>query len=94
MKKDSDEKMVMAYLFKHTPLQTSFVVNLTCLEPTEANVEVGRPKRMDLHEMLWYFLHFRLEVVTRRLEHELDALKKRCTSSKGFEKVSTRSTRF
>ena len=34
LKKDADEKMVMAYLFKHTPLQTSFVVNLTCLIPT------------------------------------------------------------
>jgi DNA gyrase subunit A len=87
LKKDSDEKMVMAYLFKHTPLQTSFVVNLTCLEPTEANVEVGRPKRMDLHEMLWHFLHFRLEVVTRRLEHELEALKKRVHILEGFEKV-------
>ena len=87
LKKDADEKMVMAYLFKHTPLQTSFVVNLTCLEPTEANVEVGRPKRMDLHEMLWHFLHFRLEVVTRRLEHELAALKKRVHILEGFEKV-------
>jgi DNA gyrase subunit A len=87
LKKDSDEKMVMAYLFKHTQLQTSFVVNLTCLEPTEANVEVGRPKRMDLHEMLWHFLHFRLEVVTRRLEHELEALKKRVHILEGFEKV-------
>jgi DNA gyrase subunit A len=87
LKKDADEKMVMAYLFKHTPLQTSFVVNLTCLEPTEANVEVGRPKRMDLHEMLWHFLHFRLDVVTRRLEHELQALKKRVHILEGFEKV-------
>ncbi len=42
MKKDADEKMVMAYLFKHTPLQTNFAVNLTCLVPTE-NAEVGRP---------------------------------------------------
>src|ERR687895_790461 len=87
LKRESDEKMAMAYLFKHTPLQTSFVVNLTCLEPTEANVEVGRPKRMDLHEMLWHFLHFRLDVVTRRLEHELDALKKRVHILEGFEKV-------
>ncbi|MGH9308043.1 MAG: DNA gyrase/topoisomerase IV subunit A, partial [Vicinamibacterales bacterium] len=87
LKKDADEKMVMAYLFRHTPLQTSFVVNLTCLEPTEANVEVGRPKRMDLHEMLWHFLHFRLDVVTRRLEHELEALKKRVHILEGFEKV-------
>jgi DNA gyrase subunit A len=87
LKKEADEKMVMAYLFKHTPLQTSFVVNLTCLEPTEGNAEVGRPKRMDLHEMLWHFLHFRLDVVTKRLEHELAALKKRVHILEGFEKV-------
>jgi DNA gyrase subunit A len=87
LKKESDEKMVMAYLFKHTMLQTSFVVNLTCLEPTEGNAEVGRPKRMDLHEILWHFLHFRLEVVTRRLEHELESLKKRIHILEGFEKV-------
>ena len=64
LKKDADEKMVMAYLFKHTPLQTNFPVNLTCLVPTEGNPEVGRPERLDLHQMLFYFLHFRLDVVT------------------------------
>ncbi|MCY4120486.1 MAG: DNA topoisomerase, partial [Acidobacteria bacterium] len=35
LKADADERMVMAYLFKHTPLQTTFPVNLTCLVPTE-----------------------------------------------------------
>src|SRR3954449_11859682 len=86
LKRDADEKMVMAFLFKHTPLQTSFVVNLTCLIPTE-NPEVGRPERLDLHAMLWHFLHFRLEVVTKRLEHELAAIKKRVHILEGFEKV-------
>ncbi len=86
LKKDADEKMVMAYLFKHTPLQTNFPVNLTCLIPTE-NQEVGRPERLDLHAILWHFLHFRLDVVTRRLEHELEALKKRVHILEGFEKV-------
>ena len=86
LKRDADEKMVMAFLFKHTPLQTSFVVNLTCLIPTE-NPEVGRPERLDLHSMLWHFLHFRLDVVTRRLEHELAAIKKRVHILEGFEKV-------
>jgi DNA gyrase subunit A len=76
----------MAYLFKHTPLQTSFIVNLTCLIPTE-NAEVGRPERLDLHSMLWHFLHFRLDVVTKRLEHELAAIKKRVHILEGFEKV-------
>ncbi|HEY7498296.1 MAG TPA: DNA topoisomerase IV subunit A [Vicinamibacterales bacterium] len=86
LKKDADEKMVMAYLFKHTPLQTSFVVNLTCLIPTE-NAEIGRPERLELHEILWHFLHFRLDVVTKRLEHELAAIKKRVHILDGFEKV-------
>ena len=86
MKKDADEKMVMAYLFKHTPLQINFAVNLTCLEPTE-HAEVGRPARLDLKTILRHFLLFRLEVVTKRLEHELAALKKRIHILEGFEKV-------
>ncbi len=86
IKRDADPKMVMAYLFKNTPLQTNFIVNLTCLIPTE-NAEVGRPERLDLKAILWHFLHFRLEVVTLRLEHELDALKKRIHVLEGFEKV-------
>ncbi len=87
MKKDADEKMVMAYLFKHTPLQINFAVNLTCLIPVEQNAEVGRPERLDLKQILWHFLHFRLEVITKRLEHELAALKKRIHILDGFEKV-------
>jgi DNA gyrase subunit A len=86
MKKDADEKMIMAYLFKHTPLQVNFAVNLTCLIPTE-NPEVGRPERLDLKQILWHFLHFRLEVVTKRLEHELAGLKKRIHILEGFETV-------
>src|SRR6185369_9374931 len=87
MKKDADEKMVMAYLFKHTPLQINFAVNLTCLIPVEQNEEVGRPERLDLKQILWHFLHFRLEVVTKRLEHELAALKKRIHILEGLETV-------
>jgi DNA gyrase subunit A len=86
IKKDADAKMVMAYLFKNTPLQTNFIVNFTCLIPTE-NPEVGRPERLDLHTALMYFLQFRLQVVTSRLEHELESLKKRIHILEGFEKV-------
>jgi DNA gyrase subunit A len=86
LKKDADEKMVMAYLCKHTPLQTTFPVNLTCLVPTE-NPELGKPERLDLKSILWHFLHFRLDVVTRRLEHELAALNTRIHILEGFEKV-------
>ncbi|HEY7791920.1 MAG TPA: DNA topoisomerase IV subunit A, partial [Vicinamibacterales bacterium] len=86
IKRDADEQMVMAYLFKQTPLQTNFPVNLTCLIPTE-HADIGRPERLDLHQILWHFLHFRLDVVTRRLEHELEALRKRIHILEGFEKV-------
>jgi DNA gyrase subunit A len=86
VKKDADPQLVMAYLFKNTPLQTNFSVNLTALVPTE-NADVGRPEKCDLHSILWHFLHFRLEVVTRRLEHELDGLRTRIHVLEGFEKV-------
>ena len=86
LKRDADPRMVMAYLFRHTPLQSNFIVNLTCLIPTE-NAEVGRPERLDLKAILWHFLHFRLDVVTCRLDHELLALRKRIHILEGFEQV-------
>src|SRR5207237_3519120 len=55
LKKDADEKMIMAYLFKQTPLQITFPVNLTCLIPTE-HPEVGRPARLDLKQILGHSL--------------------------------------
>jgi len=86
VKRDSDEQMVMAYLFKHTSLQTNFNVNMTVLVPTE-NPAVGRPERIGLKEILWHFLHFRLDVVTRRLDHELKQLERRIHILEGFAAV-------
>jgi DNA gyrase subunit A len=86
LKASADENLVMAYLFKHTQLQTTFAVNMTCLVPTE-NEQVGRPERLELHQLLWYFLDFRLKVLTARLEHELENLKRRIHLLEGFEKV-------
>jgi len=86
LKKEADPEKVLSYLFKNTPLQTNFSCNLTCLVPTE-NPEVGRPERLDLQSILWHFLHFRMEVVTRRLGHELSSLEKRIHILEGFEAV-------
>jgi DNA gyrase subunit A len=83
LRKDAEIDKVMAYLFKHTVLQTNFNVNLTCLIPTD-NPEVGRPERLGLKQILWHFLHFRLEVVTKRLTHELEQLRKRIHTLEGF----------
>jgi len=86
LKRDSDAELVMSYLFKHTPLQTNFNVNLTALVPTE-NPEVGTPKRLNLRDMLWHFLEFRLDIVTRRLRFQLAQIKARLHILEGFEKV-------
>jgi DNA gyrase subunit A len=86
IKRDSDPELVMAYLYKHTPLQTSFNVNMTCLVPTD-NPQVGTPQRLGLKEILRHFLDFRFEVVTKRFEFDLAEVKKRLHILEGFEKV-------
>jgi len=86
LKSGADTQKVLAYLFRHTSLQTNFSVNLTCLVPTE-NPHAGRPEKCDLKTILWHFLNFRLEVVTRRLEYELQQLQRRIHILEGFEKV-------
>ncbi len=76
LKGHTSDELAMAYLYRHTPLQTSFSVNLTCLVPTP-NPEVGQPLRATLSDLCRHFLDFRFEVVTKRFEHELDALETR-----------------
>src|SRR5262249_31377299 len=79
----SNAEAALAYLFKNTPLQTNFNVNLTCLLPA-AGAEVAVPDRLDLRSILQHFLDFRLEVVTRRLRHELANLLQRIHILEGF----------
>jgi DNA gyrase subunit A len=86
LKAEADEQKVLAYLYKNTPLQSNFAVNLTCLVPTE-NPDVGRPERLELSEILWHFLHFRMDVVVRRLENELERVLHRIHILEGFEIV-------
>ncbi|HEX3758156.1 MAG TPA: DNA topoisomerase IV subunit A [Kofleriaceae bacterium] len=97
IKKDADPDLVMAYLFKHTPLQSNFHVNMTCLVPPGLLVSVddqtGRklpadappqPRKMGIKEMLGHFLDFRLEVVERRFKYQLKQLEARIHILEGF----------
>jgi DNA gyrase subunit A len=86
IKKEADPELVMAYLYKHTPLSTSFNVNLTCLVPSDVP-GVGTPKRLNLKEMLQHFLDFRFEVIERRVGFDLQQLKTRLHLLEAFEKV-------
>ena len=86
LRRGADPEAAMAYLFKHTPLQSRFHVNLTCLVPTDSP-EVPAPQKVDLVTVLRQFLDFRLEVVTRRLRFDLEQLEKRIHLLRGFEKI-------
>ncbi len=75
-KRGADPELVMAYLYKHTPLSANVAVNMTCLIPTEQE-DVAAPSRVSLADLLRIFLDFRMDVVTARLEHELAKLLER-----------------
>ena len=83
VKRGSNAEAAMAYLFKYTPLQTRFHVNMTCLIPTH-NPEVAAPRKVDLRTALQAFLDFRMETVVRRIRYELDQLEKRIHILRGF----------
>ena len=83
LKRGANAEAAMAYLFKHTPLQNRFHVNMTCLVPTN-NPEVSAPQKVDLAMVLRSFLDFRMEVLVRRLQFELEQLEKRIHILRGF----------
>ena len=64
LKRDASADVVLNQLYRYTPLQTSFGVNMLALNR-------GRPELMGLREMLQAFVDFREEVVLRRTRHEL-----------------------
>ena len=78
---DADPELAMAYIYKHTPLEVNFPVNLTALVPVPGGM---RPQLLSLKEMLQYFLDFREDVVERRLRFELKNLLDRIHILEGF----------
>jgi DNA gyrase subunit A len=78
--------MVMAYLYKHTPLQMNFAMNLTCLVPSPDAAPM-QPQRLGIKEVLLHFLDFRLDVTRKRYQHELAQLQKRIHILEAFIKI-------
>ena len=83
LKRGADPEVAMAFLYKSTPLEGNFHVNLTVLVPTD-NPEVGAPARVSLVQMLRHFLDFRRDVVRRRFEFDLARLLKRIHILEGY----------
>ena len=84
LQKDADADLAMAYLFKNTPLQNNFSVNLTSLIPVSGTTTT-RPRCLTLKEILEQFIDFRFETVTRRFSYDLRILEQRIHTLSGFQ---------
>jgi DNA gyrase subunit A len=77
LKRDAMSNVVLNKLYKYTSLQTSFSVNNIALVN-------GRPKLLNLKQLIKYFVEHRHEVVTRRTQYELDQAEKRAHILEGL----------
>ena len=64
LKRGSVPKVILNNIYKHTQLQTTFGANLLALDG-------GKPRRMNLKELIRCFTEHRFEVITRRTQYEL-----------------------
>ncbi|WP_028064501.1 DNA gyrase subunit A [Solirubrobacter soli] len=69
LKRDANPKVVLNKLYKHTPMQTTFGVNMVSLVE---NV----PRLLGLRDVIKYYVRHQREVVVRRAKHELRALER------------------
>jgi DNA gyrase subunit A len=70
LKRGAQPKKVLNQLYKYTPLQSTFGVQLLALVG-------GEPRMLTLKRALHHYIEHREEVITRRTEFELDKAKKR-----------------
>ncbi len=70
LRRDAISEVVLAQLFRHTQLQTSFGVNMLALNG-------GRPEVMNLRDVIAAFVAFREEVITRRTVFQLKKARER-----------------
>lgn len=77
LKRDAAPKVVIANLFKHTQLEISFSVNSLAIDH-------GRPKTLNLKEIIQCYIEHRREVVLRRTRFELKKAEERAELLEGY----------
>ena len=80
LKKDANANVVLNTLFKYTPLQSSFSVNNVALVG-------GRPRTLNLKDLIKYFVRHRHDVVLRRTKFDLEKARKRAHILEGLLKA-------
>ncbi|MFM9908259.1 MAG: DNA gyrase subunit A [Chitinophagaceae bacterium] len=77
LRKDAIANVVINQLYKHTELQTSYGINNVALVK-------GRPRTLNLKDMISEFVEFRHEVVVRRTQFELKEAEKKAHILQGY----------
>ncbi len=80
LKRDANASVVLNNLFKHTPLQTNFPVNMVALCD-------GIPRTLNLTQALGYYIAHQVEVITRRSEFRLRKAQDRAHIVEGLIKA-------
>jgi DNA gyrase subunit A len=77
LKRDANPKVVIANLYKHTQLEVSFAVNSLAIVH-------GRPKTLNLKDLIQCYIEHRREVVLRRTRFELRKAEERAELLEGY----------
>lgn len=77
LKREAVAQVVINQLFKYTELQTSYGIN-------NVAISKGRPKILNLRDLISEFVEFRMEVVIRRAKYELRKARERAHILQGY----------
>lgn len=77
LKRDAISQVIINQLYKYSELQTSFGINNVALVN-------GRPKQLNIKDLLREFVDFRHEVIVRRTKFELKKAEERAHILEGF----------
>ena len=77
VKRDFQAEVILNQLYKFTPLQTSFGMNMLA-------INAGRPMMMNLKDIISAFIAFREEVIRRRTIYELNQARNRAHTLVGL----------
>jgi len=70
LKRDAVAEVVLNQMYRHTPAQSSFAINMLAIRG-------GRPELLNLRDVIDAFVKFREEVITRRSKFELNKARER-----------------
>ena len=78
LKRSANAGVVLNQLYKYTQMQTTFgIINLALVQ--------GRPKVMDIKELIRHYVEHRVEIIIRRTIHDLEAAEARAHILEGLK---------